>query len=1127
MDLESAKKQIKELLRKESLKSDEERFGVYTGQGKFRDTGRQSSGYGEAMDSIVGAPARQAISEVQNGLINSNPLDPYGKIDLAALRRVIERVGADPEKAPTGYDIASKATDNPYLGTALATAIDVGAQIPIPGMQLGARGIIKELEGPLFHGSPKKFPAGEIKPSRGGYVGPGVYLGDTKGVAKGYGENVHAYKPSKVNIVDLYDNNDDLLHVAKELGIEDGVNKRLAVKGIGGVNDSPGRFYALQDSLIEKIDPDFKLIGNERAEAINSALKEKGYTGIKFRHNGKAAYNNFDPQNLSPVQDSKGLLDSIKTPEQAVALKGAERENYLKALDEVHGPRDQRAKDMGFGKKIYYHGTGRDFDKFDPAHYGKNTMGPMSKDAAFFTSSPELASDYAGEVAPRVMPVKVNQRGGAAIYPEMSTFGDDDANNVRGLFNKGHDTALVKGVHDPYLDTSIGESDLLAVKNPAKIRSTNAAFDPRFKDSSLLLAGKTGPGQLPINVSPTQKDNSMDLDKMTDDELRQLAVKKSKGQSDPLDSMSDDELRKMANKKAYDEFDKQHNSGTGSPFSYPSSIKDIKLPGGTVGGYAKGAVDAIPAVGAIGGGMIGGLPGAALGGVGGAAVQNLANQYLLNEKTPTREEYYGGLVEGAKTGLMQEMTGGIINKAGESFANSGVQNIGKSFNRPGAPEIAAAASNLKVKPTQGMMTDDYMIRNTENSLSQSPYIAGSLVRAEQQPIQDVIKSTSEKALENASQRSNFDTGREMRSGIANKFQAELEPLEKSYDEIQSHTKNIDLDPKALKRVANNIRNIEQARFKGFDGHRVANQFADALEGAKNVNDIKILRTEALGIVRDPTASSAAKQAAGEVIGRLERSQQNSITRQAVQVAREAPVDRTSGGEFLNKAQKAVADSEAVAEGQNIGKKLIGDIKTTNKGYRELMKSIKEFGEGTGITKGRSAGSAIEDIKAANPQDMAKALFDESNIEFTNKVKSKFPEQYELAKQEKLAEIASKSQAPNGEVDPKKLLKISQKLPEEVQVMLFGEGGVKNLADVDTLVKSIPAKIGSSDTPRGIQFQHLLSVPGQVADMGRYGFMKAKPKFEKVGNSVQGWSRPAGAGLVQGGGMIKRGLVGDR
>ncbi len=104
------------------------------GMAPFPDTGRMPNNPGETIDSLVGAPARQAIQEAQNGNLN-----------WSAVKKIFHQIGSDPQTAPTGYDIASKITDNPYLGTFLATAVDLGAQMP--GVQHLTPGVIGEIRG--------------------------------------------------------------------------------------------------------------------------------------------------------------------------------------------------------------------------------------------------------------------------------------------------------------------------------------------------------------------------------------------------------------------------------------------------------------------------------------------------------------------------------------------------------------------------------------------------------------------------------------------------------------------------------------------------------------------------------------------------------------------------------------------------------------------------------------------------------------------------------------------------------------------------------------------------------------------------------------------------------------------
>ena len=95
----------------------------------YSDTGRSAANPGEQLDSVLGAPVRQAIHQA----IAPDQNDPWG-----SLKAIGSQIGKDPKSAPTGYDIASKDLniDNPYAGAAAATAADL-AQLPmgeLPGI---------------------------------------------------------------------------------------------------------------------------------------------------------------------------------------------------------------------------------------------------------------------------------------------------------------------------------------------------------------------------------------------------------------------------------------------------------------------------------------------------------------------------------------------------------------------------------------------------------------------------------------------------------------------------------------------------------------------------------------------------------------------------------------------------------------------------------------------------------------------------------------------------------------------------------------------------------------------------------------------------------------------------------
>ncbi len=531
--------------------------------------------------------------------------------------------------------------------------------------------------------------------------------------------------------------------------------------------------------------------------------------------------------------------------------------------------------------------------------------------------------------------------------------------------------------------------------------------------------------------------------------------------------------------------------------------------GGIIGG-AAGLASPVP-----GGAMIGEYAGAGAGGAAGEAAKYAGEKYLLG-KDMTNENLGKRMLVSGAAGVIGQGVGNAVNAAGRSFANSGIQDVAGSLAKPGSEEIANAATQLKVKPTQGMMTDDYTVRNLEDSLGQSPSIPGSMIRSEQRPVREAIQGAAENSVADASAQSDYDAGRQLKKGISENFQKRLDPIQEAYGDIENKTKDIPIDEKGIKRIANNIRNLDDAKFSGSDGHSVANRFANWLEEAENVNHIKTLKTKARYITEDSNASREEKVIASSIMDKLEQARNNTVTRQAVQKAREAPVFPDKGA-FPSKQAARDAMSMAESDAEDSAKGLISKIKDTNSQYRGLMTDAKTFGEGTGLTKaksGKGLSSMLQDIQGATPEETSKALFDPNNVDFMNFVKEKMPKEFELARQQKLAEIVKKTGG-----DPNKIIKLAEKLGPEAKQILFGSENVQNLGAAGTLLKAIPGKVGASDTPRGLDF-HDLGLMQNARDLGRYGLLKGKEQFPKAGMLMQKARYP-----VQG--LVNKGLIDER
>lgn len=93
------------------------------------------------------------------------------------------------------------------------------------------------------------------------------------------------------------------------------------------------------------------------------------------------------------------IIGSVPNVEAQTALRETNPEGYkkyLQALESVYGDVSQRAKDLGFGLKTWYHGTkSKDIPSFDINKSGERFSLNEPKKAAWFTDNPDLASSYA------------------------------------------------------------------------------------------------------------------------------------------------------------------------------------------------------------------------------------------------------------------------------------------------------------------------------------------------------------------------------------------------------------------------------------------------------------------------------------------------------------------------------------------------------------------------------------------------------------------------------------------------------------------------------------------------------------------------------------------------------------
>lgn len=160
----------------------------------------------------------------------------------------------------------------------------------------------------------------------------------------------------------------------------------------------------------------------------------------------------------------------------------------------------QRAKEIGFDDRVmWYHGTAApDINAFDRARGGSNIgQGSPGELGIFLSADPEVASGFAQSAtpflpgrAPNVMPVRFRlpeERRKIASFDLKGAWDQDSVYaTIKQAWDDGYEAVLMRNYKDPRTEKLATN---IVVRDPSRLRSPFAQFDPRRKFDNNLMAG--------------------------------------------------------------------------------------------------------------------------------------------------------------------------------------------------------------------------------------------------------------------------------------------------------------------------------------------------------------------------------------------------------------------------------------------------------------------------------------------------------------------------------------------------------------------------------------------------------------------------------------------------------------
>lgn len=491
----------------------------------------------------------------------------------------------------------------------------------------------------------------------------------------------------------------------------------------------------------------------------------------------------------------------------------------------------------------------------------------------------------------------------------------------------------------------------------------------------------------------------------------------------------------------------------------------------------RGALKTLPAVGAIGAGLlatpetlgIGTIPAAAGGAVAGKSLEDTLENSIYGTGPKSYKEQAQGLAEAGIGGATQEMGGQVIPeiasgglnllKKGAAATNRGLAKaIGGDIEfmpKTNAVEIKAAGDRLGLDVPSAVLSSNPHYQDIEGSLSQSPTIAAKPIRDLYDNFQTGLERAGEKISDLHSGESNFSSGKQIKDNLAKQIENTQDPISKMYQDLQPHLQNIPVDQGVTNVAFGQLK--KNPMFQTGEGRAMLDDWHQATAGQPELNSLRELRQSLDGSL-SPNSSPQDAARVSALRNTITKVRDNSI-------------------EALKSSMPSGAHSEIEKLGNDLA--LADAAHSSHIGDLNAIKSI---------VGGKEVGSPTEFLRRLDnlsEEQIAKRAGD-LGVSDLESIQKYDPQTFAKIKQSSLNDIINSSVGKNQQFDTNKFLKQYNKLNPETRDMLIDPAVQSHIKDIQTVKNEIPNQVGPSGTPHGLGykegFEPLKAVTGNFKDL---------------------------------------------
>lgn len=489
------------------------------------------------------------------------------------------------------------------------------------------------------------------------------------------------------------------------------------------------------------------------------------------------------------------------------------------------------------------------------------------------------------------------------------------------------------------------------------------------------------------------------------------------------------------------------------------ALNTLPVIGGIAGGIVGGAAG-IPALGfgAIGGGVVG----AGLGSGAGEALKNFGENYFLGEEK-TREQIYKDPALAIKDGMMYEMGGqalaavpGLV-KEGASKATDFVLNkMGQNIEftpvaNKEAIEQAAKTLNINNVP-KAVLTDNKIYQDLESGLSQSGSLPSRSVRDQYDNFFKNIDDAAQKIAEMRTPESDFAIGGKIQKELGEEISKLRAPVSELYENVTPELRKIPVDEGVVNKAFGALK--RNPLFQTKDGIEMLEEYKSIAASQPELASLKEWRST--------LSDSVGGNASPLEVKRIE-ALRNTITS-----IRDNSIEALKT-QFPKSAHKEIDN-------------LISEISLADSAHASNIADINSV---KGVLGNKSFGSPTTFLNKLAEAKEGDVVARASNLDISSlkNMQQKFPAIFEKAKTAKINEMIQNSTNAVSGFNEARFIKQYDAMDKELKELIFAPEMQAHIESLKTIKQAIPAQLGPSGTPKGLMTMDMFSPRRNVLDYG--------------------------------------------